>query len=194
MASLLTLSGSVLLTGASLPAVIGSFLAALGAGYGLLHLVMKPFSRLADEAKAIVDDPLIQMIYTNRQNDLSAIRVALKMLQAKVRTVVKRLKQSASDLAQEAYTTSEVVSHTTDAIYRQQQETEQVATAVNEMSARVHEVAGNTLIAAEAAQAANDSVSEGALVSSEAVSLIDTLAGELDSAVQVIAQLETASE
>jgi methyl-accepting chemotaxis protein len=193
-ALLLTMSASALLAGASVSTTVITLLLALGVGYVGLHIIMQPFFRLVAEARETVDNPLIQLIYTGSQNDLSAVRVAVKMLKARVRTVVKRLNHSAADLAREASTTSDVVSHTTDAIYQQQQETEQVATAVNEMSATVHEVANNTSVAADAAQAANDSVNEGTSISSEAVGLIDTLAGELDSAVEVISQLENASE
>jgi aerotaxis receptor len=191
---LLAMGSGAWFAGAGFTATAISGLLTLITGYGLLHLVMRPFSRLVSEAREVVDDPVVQLIYTDSQNDVSAVKVAIKMLNARVRTVVKRLNHSASDLAREAYTTSEVVSHTTDAIFQQQQETEQVATAVNEMSATVHEVANNTSVAADAAQAANDSVNEGTAISSEAVGLIDTLAGELDSAVQVITQLEAASE
>ena len=188
------LSAGAYLEGMSIGASIAGLLIALTSGYGMLRMVMQPFTRLVAEAKEIVDDPVIQMLYTDSQSDVSAVSVAIKMLKAKIRTVIKRLEQSSTEVTDEANTTAEAVTHSRDAINQQQQETEQVATAVNEMSATIHEVASNTAIAADAAVAANQSVGEGAQISSEAVGLIDTLTNELTQAVDVISALASSSQ
>ena len=193
-AVLVALSTAQWLEGTPFGEALLNLVLGLGATYGLLRLVMQPFFRLVIEAKQIVDDPVIQRVYTDSQSDVSAVAVAIKMLKAKIRTVVKRLEQSTSDLTGEANTTAQAVEQSTQAISQQQQETEQVATAVNEMSATVHEVASNTAIAADAAQAVHQSLSEGAQTSSAAVGLIDTLTKELLQAVDVIAELASSSQ
>ena len=52
---------------------------------------MQPVQALAKETKNIVDNPLIQMMYTGRRDEIGQIRVAMQMLQARQRTTLGRV-------------------------------------------------------------------------------------------------------
>jgi methyl-accepting chemotaxis protein len=73
-------------------------------------------------------------------------------------------------------------------------ETDQVATAMNEMSATVQEVARNTAAAADSAHQAESEAQGGRQVVTQTIEAIDALAGEVDKVGQVISQLEADSE
>jgi len=77
---------------------------------------------------------------------------------------------------------------------QQLSETDQVATAVHEMSAAVLEVAKHTRMASDAAAEANSISMEGGEVVARTVETIDNLAAEVNSSAQVIQELETDSE
>ena len=75
-------------------------------------------------------------------------------------------------------------------VQRQSIETEQVATAMNQMTATVQEVAKNATQAATAASDANQGAQAGQQVVAANMAAINKLADEIDSAAQVIMKLE----
>jgi len=76
----------------------------------------------------------------------------------------------------------------------QRGEIDQVATAMNEMSATVQEVARNAEQAAHAAQNADQCAKSGALVATEAMGGIDALVSEVERSAGAIHELEAESE
>jgi methyl-accepting chemotaxis protein len=133
-------------------------------------------------------------MYTGLHCDIGSVFMAMKMLRARVRTVVKALDQTTGQLSEEADRTAASVQTTSNGVNQQQSETEQVATAVNEMSATIQEVATNAANAAEAANEANQSAKEGALTSTEAIGIIDSLASEVENTAAVVEQLNKHSD
>jgi methyl-accepting chemotaxis protein len=79
---------------------------------------------------------------------------------------------------------------TLQGVQRQSIETEQVATAMNEMTATVQEVARNATQAAVSAHDANDDAQSGQQVVSTTIKAIHKLASEIESAAQVIQKVE----
>ena len=79
-------------------------------------------------------------------------------------------------------------------IRRQSSEIDQAATAVTEMSATAHEVAKNAATAASAASSADDESREGLTIVNATIQSIGDLATEVNSASEVINQLEKDSE
>jgi methyl-accepting chemotaxis protein len=77
---------------------------------------------------------------------------------------------------------------------QQQSQIEQVATAMNEMSATATEVATNARSAADAAQQADGDVNEGMVIVEQTVNSINSLASEVERANDVIRTLQSDSE
>jgi len=75
-------------------------------------------------------------------------------------------------------------------VTRQQSEIDQIATAINEMTATVQEVARSATDAASAAAQADDEANNGKNVVAQTVSSIETLAKNVESAADVIGTLE----
>lgn len=86
---------------------------------------------------------------------------------------------------------TEVTERSRNECQRQHQETDMVAAAVSQMSAAAQEIATHAQNAADAAKQADDEGSRAGIVVQEAISAIQKLAGEIDSATIVINDLES---
>jgi len=88
--------------------------------------------------------------------------------------------------AEQLFATSE---HERDQVRRQQNETDKVATAINQMTATVENVAHHAADAARAARETDKEADAGAQVVEQTVNAIETVARDLEAASQVIARL-----
>ncbi len=161
---------------------------------GISRYQMKDFQKLLKRSKNVVDNPIMQLAYYGKVTDVSQLRLSIRMLDAKLRTVVKRLEQATEKLGEQAQNSTDIVSSTNISISQQQQEIEMVATAVNQMSAAVQEVSQSTSQAAQAAQDATKMSQRGALTITDAIGIIDSLDSHVSTASESILQLKTDSE
>ncbi|VAW67150.1 Methyl-accepting chemotaxis sensor/transducer protein, partial [hydrothermal vent metagenome] len=83
---------------------------------------------------------------------------------------------------------------TSQSIYEQQSQTEQVATAMNEMSATVQDVSKNIAGTAQSAHDAHAETVEGTQIVEVSISAVKKLADQLEGAADVFQQLEQDSE
>ncbi|WP_437179606.1 methyl-accepting chemotaxis protein [Pseudomonas muyukensis] len=90
--------------------------------------------------------------------------------------IVSGLQQGIEQLAGSAQALSAVTEQTNREVGSQKDETEQVATAMQQMTATVHDVARNAEQAAQAAQAADDKVESGQQVVRQSMQRIEQLA------------------
>lgn len=104
-----------------------------------------------------------------------------------LRSAVEHLKDTARQLS----TSSERSIHE---LRLQKEETEQVATAMNEMTATVCEVAKNTQYASEATKSVNSKVDEGGRFVASSVKSVLDLHREIEAAATVISQLSQESK
>ena len=104
--------------------------------------------------------------------------------------IVKELMAQSTNVAAAAEELAAITTQSREGMNRQHAETEQVATAMNEMSMSVHEVAGNASNAADAAQQADEAAKKGQQVVKGTVDDIHNLATEVESAAEVIGKLK----
>ena len=104
--------------------------------------------------------------------------------------LVQEILGSSGQLAAAAEELSAITEQSTNGVMRQQGETEQVATAMNEMSATVSEVARNAANAASAAQDADAQAKNGSQVVATTVDTIHNLATEVERTAGVIENLK----
>ena len=181
--------GDASLFGALLSGAIGSVAATALALY-----TTAPLQRLAEQARRVADNPVGQLIYTGRRDEFGQIAFALKMLEAEAGATVGRIADSAQQLSSHAGELMKVMEDSSRSAAMQQQETDQVAAAINEMAASVQEVAQNSQRTADAAARAEAEADEGAKVVSLTGKTITRLAEDIQQAAEVIHQLETHSQ
>ncbi|WP_422631440.1 methyl-accepting chemotaxis protein [Pseudomonas lurida] len=96
--------------------------------------------------------------------------------------MVSGLQAGIEQLASSAHSLSSVTEQTNVEVSSQKEEAEQVATAMNQMTATVHDVARNAEEAAQAAQTADDKVDSGQQVVRQSLQRIELLATSSTSA------------
>ncbi|MCS3835158.1 methyl-accepting chemotaxis protein [Aeromonas veronii] len=113
---------------------------------------------------------------------------------AKIRDTISQLTATLGELAGESERLSRSAAGNLGSMTRQQEQTTQLATAMTEMTSTVHEVAHNTVQAAEAASEADNQAVTGDEVVQQSVSMIEQLAAEIASAGDTVKEVARASE
>jgi aerotaxis receptor len=125
-------------------------------------------------ASAFSND-LAALSYTSSRGKPGLIKVAILSQKAHLRTVLTRIENAAYKLTRESETGFQLTRKTCDEIDRQQTETLQVATAMNEMTTAISEVAKHVSDTASQADTANTLASKGGEVASATRSAIEKL-------------------
>lgn len=155
--------------------------------------MLRPLHALTRRAKDVGDNPLSQQIYTGRRDEFGQIEFALHMLQAQVGAVVGRIGDASQRLAGHA---GELVQHLQSShasTLSQQLETDQVATAINEMAASVAQVATHAQQASQTADQVQIETREGHQLVMQSRSTVQHLASELERATEVVHHLQSHS-
>lgn len=168
----------------------GLFAAVAGLLYPLAKFVMHPIQTLAADSKTIINNPLIQLMYTGRGDELGQIQVAIQMLKAQQRTSLGRVADAAENISNMAKQAASTAEDTSLGINHQHEEIESLAAAINEMAATVSEVARNANDAAQAANQVRQEVGGGKQVVNENMEAIRGLTTKLEGVAQAIKDLE----
>jgi len=112
----------------------------------------------------------------------------------KIAKTVEKISSNSDKLSSASHELLEISQETEHGVQKQQAETTQVATAMEEMTATVQEVARNAVNASKAASATDVEAGSGKQVVDQAVNAINTLASEVQAAADVIHELESDSE
>ncbi|MBW6477298.1 MAG: methyl-accepting chemotaxis protein [Chromatiales bacterium] len=182
----------------------GQMMLNAGAGFSLLggliaafvaaRFMSRPLRQEASEAKKIINNPIMSMVYAGRTDETGQIVTALRMLQARNRTVIGRVANYANDLTVASEQLAGHAKETERGMANQNREIDQLATAMHEMAATVHEVANNASNTARASEQADQAAKSGAYVATGAIGGIEGLLNEIRGAGKVIAKLDTDSE
>ncbi len=127
-------------------------------------------------------------------DEIAAVSRGFNLFVSKTRDTIQTVIGASGQINSSVHDLSTINNQTSQVIDRQQQETEQVATAMNEMVATVQEVARNVSDAAEAANSANSEANSGQQVVNAAIAKIDQLAKEVSSAAEVLHRVEDDSQ
>ena len=183
------------LISATLIIVVMAALALLGTWWLIERQVTRPIRNAVNQIlRAEESGDLTFRLDESGRCELGQMSRGFNRFLAKVQNLVREVAGSSSQLASAANQLAAVTHETRDGLMRQHSETDQVATAMNEMSATVQEVARNTSAAAESAHQAEDEARKGSKVVTQTIEAIDALAREVDKVGGVIAKLESDSE
>lgn len=191
------------LTTLAIPVISGSLspiiaLLSLVPGFVIVQVFLvreiHPLCQIFAKARSIFDDPIAQHILTGRHDEAGQLMLALKYLEAETSGLVGRMADTSSDIANYADKLMGSIKLNRVSIDNQHSETEQVATAVTEMSASIQEVAANAQLTAESANQANSETSNSKQVVNRTMEAIRTLAQDVEQASDVIQELSADSE
>ncbi|MGM0593410.1 MAG: HAMP domain-containing methyl-accepting chemotaxis protein, partial [Pseudomonadota bacterium] len=184
-------TGTMVITLSLLALVVG-----VAAAWLLSRLIVTPINAAVKAMDDIADGggDLTCSIDMRSNDELGQMCSAFNRFVGKIRDIVGPVSDATDKLSTSAGHMSTVIDETRDGVQRQQSETEQVATAMNEMVATAQEMVDNAAMAADATQQADSEAQSGSQVVSGTVGSINDLAGAVERAASVIQRLEADSE
>ncbi|MCP4598335.1 PAS domain-containing methyl-accepting chemotaxis protein [Neptuniibacter sp.] len=186
--SLLTLVGSWF-AGASLP-VLGVVALSQLLLAGVVHRFISPVRKLCETSRKRFSNPLIQLMYSSRQDELGEIELALQMNEARNTTVLTRLGDVSHTIDQAINITDNAIQRTNTGISQQDRESDMVAAAVHEMACASQEIAQNTSSMSSAGQDALHTTEEGREALQNTVQHIRDLSNEVVHASEATQELK----
>ncbi|MCQ4316932.1 methyl-accepting chemotaxis protein [Stutzerimonas zhaodongensis] len=181
--------------------IIAGTLVMLAAGVliGLLSLwlvnrnLINPIRHLIDHIANLSHGNFKERVDTNRADELGRLAVAANVLRDFLADTFTRLQRSTSDLDSASGELNAIATLMGQGTREQFSRTDQVATAMHEMSATAQEVARHAAEAARAADAADHSAQQGETMMRSTIQTITHMRGEISNTAEVIRRLEADS-
>ena len=168
-----------------------ALLVGLIAAWLITRLIVGPLRSVIRVAEQIAAGDLTGRVEVERRDEIGQLMRAMQQMSLGLSGIVSGLQASIEQLASSAHSLSAVTEQTHKEVSSQKEETEQVAAAMNQMTATVHDVARNAEEAAQAAQAADGKVDSGQVVVRQSMQRIELLADSAQSTSQSIGSLST---
>nr|WP_278405960.1 methyl-accepting chemotaxis protein [Pseudomonas rhodesiae] len=124
-----------------------------------------------------------------RKDELGLLQNSMLHMASRLRNLIGEMKDGVVQVASAAEELSAVTEQTSAGVNAQKLETEQIATAMQQMTATTHEVSRNAAHAVNTAQNASDLAIKGGQVVNETRAQIESLASEMDTTKTAMAAL-----
>ncbi len=160
--------------------IVLAFIIAIIVGVLITRLITRPIAQAVASAQRIADGDLTQTISTERTDEAGQLLVALSDMQGGLKHTLLEIANASDQLASAAEELSAVTEESTRGLTRQNDEIQQAATAVNEMTAAVDEVAGNAVSTSQASSQATTEAEEGREQVAQAVSGMNSMVVEIN--------------
>ncbi|WP_455566985.1 methyl-accepting chemotaxis protein [Pseudomonas capsici] len=142
--------------------------------------VARPVKALLETTKRIAEGDLRTQVEITGADELTELQSATAAMLASLKSTIQHISDSSGLLASAAEEMSSITQESTNGIQRQSMETEQAATAVNEMTAAIEEVARNAVSASESTQASERSAKTGQECVSKTINALEKLSSTVD--------------
>jgi len=176
----------VLYTGVAL-----AFIAALLLGMFISRLISRPIAQAVVSAQAIARGDLTQQVRSEAADETGQLLNALGDMQQSLKTTIQQIADASNQLASAAEELNAVTEDSSRGLLRQNDEIQQAATAVTEMTSAVEEVARNAMSTSEASRGASTQAGEGLGQARHAVSAVDDATREIGTSTTIVEQLAT---
>ncbi|MCJ0973025.1 methyl-accepting chemotaxis protein [Pseudomonas sp. PS1] len=142
----------------------------------LIRSIVQPLSEAVRAAEVIASGDLTQPIAVAGKDEPARLLDSMKKMQANLRDTIQRISDSSTQLASAAEELHVVTEDSSRGLAQQNGEIEQAATAVNQMTAAVDEVARNAVATAEASKESERAGRDGQQQVTRTVQSINQLA------------------
>ena len=157
---------------------------------GFYQSMISAVHKLRDATQKVSDGDLTVNVDCGTEDELKEVEDSLNSMVKHLNETVRSLGSNASLLASASEELSATTSQARAGATEQQQQTDQIATAMNEMTATVQEIARNAELVAGESKNADREAKEGGDIITETIGSITNLSGEVGEAAEVIHQLE----
>ncbi|RRV04834.1 methyl-accepting chemotaxis protein [Pseudomonas sp. v388] len=159
----------------------------------LTNSITRPIAAALNAAEHIAEGNLTRPITVDGTDEAGRLLAAMQTMQNKLRDTLHRISGSATQLASAAEELNAVTDESARGLSQQNDEIEQAATAVNEMTSAVEEVARNATSTSEASKAATASAGDGRDLVMETVGAIERMSSDVQSTADLIGNLANES-
>lgn len=162
------------------------------AAWVITYLIRMRLKMVVDAMTEVAegDGNLSRRLDESGHDEMSHLAVGFNKFVGKIKGVVDLVIEASTMLATEAETMSLSTQKTKQGAIQQQDNTQQMATAIQEMSTIVDEVTVNAGEAADSATMASDKAATGKEIVDQVVNAVNELANEVNQATEVIQTLE----
>lgn len=167
-----------------------ALLLGMGAALVISRQIIAPLRQTIKTVDKVAEGDLRDVTAPSRRDELGQLQQSVAGMNQGLRDLVDGIGEGVQQLTDAAEQLSAVTAQTNAGVSAQRQETDQVATAMNEMVATVQDVARNAEQASEAATAATQQAREGDRVVNEAIDQIEHLASEVQRSSEAMTRLE----
>ncbi|WP_053152053.1 methyl-accepting chemotaxis protein [Pseudomonas sp. Pf153] len=156
--------------------------------------ITRPLSETLTVVERIANGDLSHNIIVTRRDELGVLQQGIARMGVTLRDLIGGIRDGVTQIASAAEELSAVTEQTSAGVNSQKVETDQVATAMHEMTATVQEVARNAEEASQAAAAADGEARAGDQVVNEAIAQIERLASEVVRSTDAMTMLQQESD
>ncbi len=160
-------------------AMVVAFIATIALATLLTRSIVQPLAEAVGVAEVIAGGDLTRSIKVVGNDEPARLLIALQAMQRSLRDTIQGISHSSSQLASAAEELNVVTEDSTRGLHQQNHEIEQAATAVNEMTTAVDEVARNAVATSEASRESDETAQHGRQQVIRTVESIDLLAGDV---------------
>ncbi|AZF19164.1 methyl-accepting chemotaxis protein [Pseudomonas sp. R3-52-08] len=164
------------------------------AAWWIARQIVLPLRQVLTSANRIANGDLSHDIQVERRDELGQLQHSIGQMTHSLRSLIGSIGDSARQIAGAATQLSTVTEQTRNGLNNQKDETDQVATAMNEMLATAQEVARHAERASVAANEADQQAGAGEQVVIQAVEQIGNLASEMALSGRAMLALQKESE
>jgi methyl-accepting chemotaxis protein len=154
------------------------------------QFIVNPSRQLREDLARMASGNFTHRIESVSKDEIGQIADSAQHLQEELGETIGHLSGASRQVSDSSRRLTVVVEHTSQGVTQQRQQTDMVATAMNEMVATVQEVTRSASRAAESAYNANQEANAGKQVIATTTDAIDVLAADVEKAAQVIHKLE----
>ncbi|MBA1427243.1 methyl-accepting chemotaxis protein [Pseudomonas fluorescens] len=155
--------------------------------------ITRPLQDTLAVVERIASGDLSHTIQVTRRDELGVLQQGIQRMGTTLRELISGIRDGVTQIASAAEELSAVTEQTSAGVNSQKIETDQVATAMHEMTATVQEVARNAEQASLAAADADGQARAGDKVVAEAIAQIERLAAEVARSTDAMAHLQQES-
>ncbi|WP_346840489.1 methyl-accepting chemotaxis protein [Metapseudomonas otitidis] len=175
-------------TAVSLVLVLAALLA-VATAWLLTRSIVVPIRNAVEAARTVANGDLTGTIDTQGRDEPARLMQALAEMRSSLHQTIRHITDSSSQLAAAAHQLSVVTDETNQAMNRQHDETEMAATAVNQMTAAVEEVARNAASTSEASRLSEESAEGGRHQVAQTVQAIRAMSSEVSQTSSIVGGL-----
>ena len=166
-----------------------AFLAALTLGLFISRLISRPIATAVASAQLIARGDLTHTIGSAARDEIGQLLTALGEMQEGLKATIHQIADASNQLASAAEELNAVTEDGSRGLLRQNDEIQQAATAVTEMTSAVEEVARNAISTSEASKTASSQATDGLVQARNAVDAVNNATVEIQSSTTIVEDL-----